>query len=196
MKKVIFLLFVITLSASAQMEVSSTSAFIGKSAVSNGYDIVVGFYDKQGDNHLVITGNHQRVFGTYSWNIPSIRTTALITGGFFKNTPWLGPQLVIQPTDFLTLVSWYGIAAGVPEKPQWDIEWMVRYNSLSIHLPLNITVSTAFLKFVYDDTDILPGISIKNDLNHSWEYKVGVDYSMNNKEPMFVFGLSYSFSKN
>ena len=195
MKKVIFLLFVLSLSVVAQMELSSTSAFIGKSAVSNGYDIAVGFYDEEGDNHLTITGNHQRVFGTYSWNIPSIRTKSLITGGFFKNVPWIGPQLVLSPTNFITIVGWCGIAAGVPEKPSWDVKWLLRFSSISIHLPLNITASTALLKFVEQKMDVIPGISVRGDLNHSWNYKIGVDYSMNNKEPMFVFGLSYSFKK-
>lgn len=172
-----------------EFNLSSVTASIGKGALSSGYDISIAF--SNGENTFKVTGNHTRVYGTYSWEVFH-DARVLATGGFFKNTPWFGPQVIFSPADFVTLTSWYGFSFGTPEHPDWKMTTMVQYNAISIKVA-GITVTYAISKFVYDPIDYIPGVAYSGSINKSWGYNVSVDYTVNGKEPLFMFGLQCKF---
>ena len=116
----------------------------------------------------------------------------MATGGFFKNAPWVGPEVVFAPTSFVTFVSWYGFSWGVPDYPSWKMTTFVQYNAISVHAG-GVSINYAFSKFVNDKLDHIPGIAYGDTLNHAWSYSMSVDYSMNMQQPLFMFGMQCIF---
>ena len=187
MKKVIIMVLLVVISVSAQYKMTSISATIGKGALSSGYDISLGF--SNGDNTFQVTGNHTRVFGTFSWDLSPFTVSA--SGGFFQNAPWAGPLVVFKPTEYISTMHWYGMSAGVPDKPGWDVHVLVRYNALSLHV-WKFTATFAVSKFLDNEIDYLPGIKFSDMINESWKISVSVDYTVTGATPLFQFGMHHS----
>ena len=186
---VIFVFFIcLPVIAQDDLELKTVKTFIGKGALSSGYDISIYFANSE--NGFQITGNHTRVYATYSWQVSYF--TVLATGGFFKNAPWAGPQIIFSPVEFISTVHWYGMSAGTPENPDWKINMLVQYNAVTIKFK-NLSVTYALSKFLNDPVDQLPGVVYTGQLNSSWNYTVGVDYTVNGQEPLFQLGVKHMF---
>lgn len=99
----IFFLFCLVNFTSAQdWKLSGLNVDVGKGAFTSGCDITAKF-DK-GNRSLSFTGNHERVYFIYSWNLP-FKISLGPSGGFFKNMPWAGPYMIITPKQILILFA-------------------------------------------------------------------------------------------
>ncbi|MFA6365281.1 MAG: hypothetical protein WCW78_02680 [Candidatus Paceibacterota bacterium] len=171
-----------------ELQLKSIATSIGKGALSSGYDISINFGNES--NGLQVTGNHTRVYAAYRWQMPYITLGA--TGGFFKNAPWVGPQIIFTPASFISTVHWYGFAGGAPEHPDWKINKMIHYNAVTLRVS-GIALTYAVSKFMNDNADQLPGVSYTGKVNASWNYTIGTDYTVNGREPLFQLGLKHIF---
>jgi hypothetical protein len=170
----------------SSFELKKVKADMGKGSVTSGYDVAIQF--QKSITSFSVIGNHQRVYvalgNDYGW----LNVTA--TGGFFKNCPWAGPRVMVRPFSWFSIMAWYGFAAGEPEQPDWKINQIIVYHCATIQI-WKFSASCATNKFLHDKTNYYPGISFVGDLNHKWQYKISTDYDVNNKEPLFLIGLTY-----
>ena len=171
-----------------ELQLKSISTSIGKGALSSGYDISLNFGNES--EGFQVTGNHTRVWTAYRWQV--LYFTLGATGGFFKNAPWVGPQVIFSPAPFISTMHWYGFVGGVPEHPDWKVNTMIRYNAVTVRMN-GFAFTYAVSKFLNDKTDQLPGVSYTGKVNSSWNYTVGADYTVNNHEPLFQLGLKHQF---
>ena len=185
-------LFFITLGLFAQeknddMTLSGISANIGQSSTTSGYDITINF--KNSKKSFSVIGNHQRVYLVFGkdYEFGSLS----LTGGFFKNCPWVGPRVSLNPFPWLSATAWYATAVGVPEKPQWELHQMLIYHSVSVKV-WKLSFSFATNKFFADKTNLLPSIAYRDKINKDWSFVVSADYDTNNKKPLFLFGMNHT----
>jgi len=185
----IALISLTSLALAQDFELKSINTSLGKSSLSSGYDITLIFSDN--DNTLQITGNHQRCYAAYSWSLPYLTVSA--SGGFYKNSPWLGPKIIFQPSKYFSIMSWYALNGGEPDKPDWKINSMFRYNAISLYPGYGITLGFAICGFMFDKTNYYPGASYKFSINSKWNMSVAIDYDYNGKEPLFQLGTKFNF---
>lgn len=187
---IIVIMFLSVCSIFAQFELKSVAASIGKGALSSGYDINLGF--SNGTNNLNIVGNHQRVYGTFSIPTGASWLSASVSGGFFKNCPWVGPMIVVKPLSFVSTVHWYGVSAGHPDQPSFDANLLIIYNAVVLRVG-SFSATYAVCKFDNGHADQLPELRYDGDLNPSWNYSLSVGYTVDGSQPLFVFGLKHIF---
>lgn len=171
---------------SQELELKKIKLDLGKGSLTSGYDISLLFSDES--SVLQITGNHTRAYGVYSEDHGFIKPA--ISGGFFKNCPWIGPRVVLSPVSGVSFMFWYAVSAGLPDHPDTRLNALIRYNGIFVDI-WKCTLSGAMNKFANDKVNYYPGIAFSDKLNSSWQYKIAVDYDINNKEPLFQFGLSH-----
>jgi len=186
-KNFIVILLVVGLisTVSAQFKLASITTSLGKGSVTSGYDINLTFV-QENDNKLSIVGNHTRAYAAYCWPHDVISVSA--SGGFFKNTPWGGPKIVITPTEFLSTLHWLAIGAGEPEHPAWKVKMLFGFNALLVKIG-NFQVSYSLLHFLQNKPEHIPGTFYGNNLGDNWSYSVGVEYNLNTSEPLFQGSL-------
>ncbi len=170
------------------LKLESVSISIGKGALTSGYDVSINF--RSSVNGLQVTGNHSRTYVVYRWYIPVLTIGA--SGGFFKNAPWVGPQILFEPCSFLSTMHWLGVVAGAPEKPSWETNVIFNYHGANVHIG-PFSASYAIQKFMFDPWNQVPGVNYKLKVNSSWAISVNVDYDTNNREPLFQIALKHAF---
>lgn len=192
MKRIIILIIALFLSltASAQgFKLNAVSANLGKGSVSSGYDIVLKFKNEAGESFSVI-GNHTRMYVAYDWPVGCLDLIA--SGGFNKNTPWIGPKLLVNAGGFLSTMHWLGISAGKPENPEFKARVMVGFNAVYLKV-WNFRFSYSLLNWLDETPQHIPGLFYENKIGEGWEYSVGSEYNLREKEPLFQFGLKKVF---
>lgn len=188
MKICLALLFLVVSFVFAQdgFKLSEITSNIGKGAFTSGFDITLKFKG-QGDL-LGITGNHQRGYAIYLWDLP-FSLNAGVSGGFFKNMPWTGPYILISPTNFLSFFHWSGWRAGEPENPGTEVNTFFISNGLFLKLG-RLQVNYVLMDFLGEKTSI-PGILYTMPINKDFKGFIGIDYKVSEEESLFHIGLSY-----
>ncbi len=174
--------------AAGQMKLDNISTAVGKSATSSGYDITVLF--SNANQHFSVTGNSQRVYAVYSWDLPKLNMGA--SGGFYQNTPWLGPIVTYSPTNYLSFVYWGAVSGGLPNKPDWKARSIFQWVSADVKIG-SVDACYGLLKFLDGKLDNLPGIRYTGNVNSDWSFRVGMDYDVNAEQPLFQLGLTKKF---
>lgn len=171
------------------LELKSIQANIGKSAITSGYDITLSFAGQ--NRNFRVTGNQSRVYIVYQledkWHL---KTSA--SGGFYKNMPWAGPLVIFSPTKFLSTMHWYGVSAGNPDLPAWNMRVMFCYNDIAFSFK-GFRFAYALFEFMDEGMKSLPGIGYSGKINSSWSFSISTDYNVDDHEPLFQFGLKQTF---
>lgn len=183
---ILFLGVVSFLSAQNGMKLSELTANIGKGAFTSGFDITLRFKTQR--RFLEITGNHERGYMAHLWKLP-LSVKAGISGGVFKNMPWLGPYVIFEPTKFLSLLYWRGWRAGEPDNPGTEIRDF--FDSKGIFLMWKgIKLSYVHVTFL-DEKSHLPGVSYTTPINKVFKCFVGIDYKSSEETLLYRIGVSY-----
>ena len=114
------------------------------------------------------------------------------SAGFYDNTPWVGPYIVIQPFKAVTFTTWWGIFAGTGGHPGWKPNFSFAYNSLNIGLG-PVYIAYTVLHYQKDVPNNLPGIGLNLPLGTKISSAIGCDYSLRDKGSLFSASLTYSF---
>jgi hypothetical protein len=187
---ILILVLFFNLSASAQnFKLSSTSASLGKGSVSSGYDICLNFQNDEQEIFSVV-GNHTRVTLAYTWPVSPFNLAA--SGGFFKNTPWLGPKVTFNPCSFITTMHWLAVSAGKPEKPEFKARLLFGFNAIYVKVG-KFQLTYSLLNWLVEEPQHIPGIFFGNPIGDNWSYSVGVEYNLRDSEPLFQFAFKKTF---
>lgn len=111
------------------------------------------------------------------------------SGGFFQNTPWVGPYIVFSKSVF-TLVSWNGIAAGQANDPQLKLKFIFAFHSIRVDIK-PFYLNYAVISFQQDRVNNLPGAGIVIPVGDKVTCSVGGDYTLRDKKPLFGASLNY-----
>ncbi|RJQ29626.1 hypothetical protein C4565_01875 [Candidatus Parcubacteria bacterium] len=185
---VAILLLFLTSIVSAQ-KVSDLTISSGRGALSSG--LYIGTNVDFGDSKnltLEATADYVQAMYTKTFGIFSIGPSA----GFFQNTPWVGPYIKVQPTSFITLVSWTGVSAGKADNPQFEVEYSFAYHLVRIDAgPINVSLTT--LSFQDEKLNCLVGSGITIPLSEKIKTSITCDYSLRDSDPLFGASLCYTF---
>jgi|GEM_PF-5622661 len=189
----VFCMFGITEGAKAQLrigdyEFSSVNAGSGKGSLTSGFDVTAIF--KNSRNVLEVTGNSDRVYIQHFWGILD-GVSAAASGGFFKNTPWLGCQLLFMPDSGIKIMEWSGFSSGIAGTNEWRPQWFFHTISASAQLNENVTVCYTAIKFQGYDWDLMPGAAFTLPLKDNFSLSAGVDYSTLHIQPFYRIGIMY-----
>jgi len=168
---------------------SELASNVGKGAFISGFDISTKFRNQNIGSELNITGNHQRIYFILGKDYMNFHFG--ISGGFFKNMPFIGPYIMFYPTSFLTFQHWSSWSAGIPDHPEFDLNDFYSSNSVFINIKY-LTLSFVTMEFL-DEWIILPGLRLNFQLNKKYTVSTGVEYKTQVKknEPLFSMGISY-----
>ncbi|MFH0817394.1 MAG: hypothetical protein V1909_02050 [Candidatus Micrarchaeota archaeon] len=169
-------------------ELSSVNAGSGKGSLTSGFDVTALF--KNSRNVLEVTGNSDRVYIQHFWGI-SGGVSAAASGGFFKNTPWLGCQLLFMPDSAIKIMEWSGFSYGVAGTNEWKPQWFFHTISASAQLNENFAACFTAIKFQGCDWDLMPGAAFTLPLKDKFSLSVGVDYSTLYVQPFYRIGVMY-----
>lgn len=171
------------------LRISKVRVSSGRGALTSGLDIFVSFSGE--GRELGITGNAERVYAVYGWDIlPALTISA--SGGFFKNTPWLGPQLKFKVGDHLSLLHWSGISTGEPEHPAPEVNFFFTFTGSYLSWS-DFTASFASQKLMDNEWWYLPGFAYNPPIGDRAHGIVGVDYNTVTEEVYFRLGVKYTF---
>ena len=88
-----------------EFNLTSFEFFSGKSSLFSGTDFLARFEDEGAI--IKLQGNETRVNIQYLWKLPRA-FSAGITGGYFENDPWLGPEFAFNPKSYFSTFHWAG----------------------------------------------------------------------------------------
>lgn len=136
--------------------------------------------------HLIfeVSANYvQAMYGWYNdeWFISG-------SGGYFNNTPWIGPMVIYSPTSWLSITTWEGVCGGVDTKPSAkEVNFYFAYNNAKVSYWI-LFIQYSIIHFQKDIPNNLPGIGIKIPLD-VYKLSFGCDYSIRDKKPLFAGSL-------
>ncbi len=172
----------------ADYRISSVTLSSGRSALSDGIGGSLTVTNNTETLYFQVAANYvQAMYGTdYGCCFVSA------SGGFYDNTPWLGPYVFIQPLKYVTFTTWWGVFAGTGGHPGWRPNFSFAYNSLSLNIgPAYIAYTV--LHYQKDVPNNLPGFGFKLNFGTKISSVIGCDYSLRDKGPLFSSSLTYSF---
>lgn len=183
------MILLVATSAFAQVKISDITVSSGRGALSSG--LYIGTNLDLGDSKNLtfeVTADYVQAMYTKTYGILSIGPSA----GFFQNAPWIGPYIKVQPTDFITFVSWAGISGGQANDPQFEVKYSFAYHNVKISVgPANVSFTT--LSFQKDRLNSLIGGGIDIPLGEKIKCGITCDYSLRDSEPLFGASLCYMF---
>lgn len=112
------------------------------------------------------------------------------SGGFFQNTPWVGPYIIFKK-GILTAVSWNGIAAGQANNPEWKLKFLFAFHSVRLDLS-PFYIAWTRISFQKDAVNDLPGAGIGFKFGNQISCSVGGEYTLRDKKPLFGASLNYA----
>lgn len=174
--------------AQDDLKLESVDVSFGRGVISSGIDINVAF--KSENATFRITGNQSRVHGRIQLTniIPMLKLG--ITAGFYKDAAWGGIQVAFQPTKFLSTLHWYGIMAGVPDKPEWTLNEFINYHSITLSaFNFDATFATLGVTKVWKQCVEL---KYTQSINKEWKCYASTGYDMTNEFPLYSMGIRYT----
>jgi hypothetical protein len=170
------------------LKFESVDVSFGRGVISSGVDINVAF--KSENTTLRITGNQTRVHGRFQLTklIPMVKLGA--TAGFYKDAVWGGLQVAIQPFEFLSTLHWYGIMAGLPDKPEWTLNEFINYHSVTISA-FNFDATFATLGVTQTWKRCIE-LKFTQSVNREWKCYASTGYDITNKFPLYSMGIRYT----
>lgn len=170
-----------------EFKFESVDVSFGRGVLSSGIDINVSFKSEKATFRL--TGNQTRVYGRYQFTklIPMVKLGA--TAGFYKDAAWGGIQVAFQPMKFLSTLHWYGIMAGLPEKPDWKLNEFINYHSITISVfKFDATYAVLSVTKVWKQC-----VEVKHtqSIDNRWKCCVSAGYDITNKFPLYSMALRY-----
>ncbi len=97
---------------STRSELRSIDISTGRSALSSGFSLDLGF--RSNNVITVLTLRQDRVFVNHFYNIPRAKLLVGPSVGFLQNTPFAGAIAKFSPTKFLSTLHWVGYSFGEP----------------------------------------------------------------------------------
>jgi hypothetical protein len=166
---------------------SNLTISLGQGAFTGGLDGTIRW--KSSTKTFFITGNHEREYGVFLWKFP-LNFQAGISGGAYKNMPWIGPYILFSPVKPLSFLYWKGWKAGEIGKPGTDIGHF--FESMGVFLNLGYGLSLSYVKLTFFDTVMyLPGASFSTSINDQFKVFLGVDHKSTEKKLLVRIGVSY-----
>lgn len=137
---------------------------------------------------LIFQVNNDFVQAMYGTNEGSLFLAG--SGGFFMNTPWVGPYIEVQPWDFLFAVSWIGVSAGKGGEPSTDPQLFFLFHSVRVTMG-PFYASHTLIHYQKDVPNHLPGIGWNFTLGTKVTCSIGAEYTLRDKEPLFSGVIQY-----
>ena len=114
------------------------------------------------------------------------------SGGAFDNTPWVGPYVVYNPANWISLTTWEGASAGVDKHPDIKhIQFYFAYNNLRLNYSV-LYLQWSLIHFQKDVPNNLPGGGISLPLG-KYTVFAGCDYSLRDHKPLYSAGVTAAF---
>ena len=187
----LFALFILpnyTFAQTEGFELEGIDVGFGRGVLSSGIDVNVSF--KSEDATFRLTGNQTRVHGRYQFTklIPMLKPA--ITAGFYKDAVWGGIQVAFQPTKFVSTLHWYGVMAGLPEKPDWKLNEFINYHAITVSVfKFDATYAVLSVTKVWKQC---VEIKYTQPINNEWKCCVSAGYDITNEFPLYSMVLRYS----
>ena len=188
-------LMVITVPSQAQLgdyhfnKVTFTS---GPGPLSSGLDMSVKLVDST--KTLQVVANDSRITLVHQWDLgmPSVA----ITGGFFQNTPWIGPRLVLDWTPTISTMHWLGYLSSDPSLPKSKLqpEYMFGWNSITVSIG-SLDLSYALSSFRHNTLKTFPGASYTFALQDGLKVSPTVNWDVKSDVLMWQVGVTYQPQK-
>lgn len=183
-------LFARGLSTDLGLALRKVSISSGKSAMSSGLEVYMGFCSRDGEHFLSMKANEGLSQVTYLRSLG--RFSYGSSFGQKTNAPFIAPMLVYAHKG-IALTSWNGIFLGHPEHPscpKWKSRFAFSYHAVDV-LVGNFGLGYSLLHYLKQEPMSLPYIK------WIWELgKIGssfsLTYNVRDKAPMFMVQGSYS----
>ncbi len=190
MKKIILLsilMVTLTVISSAQEEykISDITVSSGRGALSSGIFASINVIGN--DNRLIFEVEKDFVEAMYGKTIGDFFLAG--SGGFFQNTPWVGPYVVFNKGIF-SFTSWYGMGAGQANNPEWKTKFLFAFNSARLNLS-PFYVAWTRISFQKDMVNDLPAAGVSFQFGNQISCSVGGEYTLRDKKPLFGASLNY-----
>lgn len=167
---------------------SSVTLSSGESALSNGIGGSVTVTNATETLYFQVAANYVQFMYGRNYGCAYVAGS----GGFFDNTPWIGPYVVVQPLKYLTFTTWEGVSAGAGGDPSWKGRFFFAYNNATIDLGPAYVAYTV-LHYQRDVVNNLPGAGLNVPLGKRFRGVIGCDYSLRDHKPLFASSLTYTF---
>ena len=196
MKILIIALFIFVNTISAQQEQKDTDVKItgvtigsGESSLSTGIFGSMGI--ETGNNYkLIFEVNQSYMQFMYGKTVGDLYIAG--SGGYFSNTPWVGPYITYSPTDWISFLTWEGWCAGTDSHPSAkEINFYFAFNSVKVSSGI-FYMQYALLHFQKDTPNNLPGIGVAIPIG-KYTFSIGGDYSLRDKKPLFSGAFTLKF---
>ncbi|MFH0873986.1 MAG: hypothetical protein V1846_04100 [Candidatus Komeilibacteria bacterium] len=188
-------IMVISFPVQAQLgsyQLSKINFTSGPGPLSSGLDLTVKLSD--GNKTIQFTANDSRITLAHQWDLglPSVA----ITGGFFHNTPWIGPRVVLDWSSHVSTMHWIGWSASNPNDPvtKWQPDYIFGWNSVTITVgKLDITYGAS--SYLKDQLCTFPGLGYTLQLGSNVTAYPSVNWDVRNDNLMYQVGLSWTPKK-
>lgn len=193
MRKLITVLLAVVLMASpcfAQLKPVNFYVGSGKGVLSEGLNVNFEASDayKNGEHKLNAFLDNAQVYGLYQFDQVG-PLDLIVSGGYFKNTPWVGPMVDVNITSWLYTSHWVGWSAGPISKPEWQSDFFFGYNSIGADLSAHTSVYYALLHYQWCEPQHIVGTCHKLQLNQKLQAVVGCDYNTYGGDTLFNAGF-------
>ena len=184
-------LMVISGTAEAQLgdyHLNKVTFTSGPGPLSSGLDMSVKLIDKS--RTLQVVANDNRITLIHQWDLglPSVA----LTGGFFQNTPWIGPRVVLDWTPTISTMHWLGYLSSNPSLPktEWQPEYMFGWNSITVSIG-SLDLSYALSGFRRNTLKTFPGASYTFVLKDGFKVAPTVNWDVKADVLMWQVGVTY-----
>ena len=172
-----------------EVKITDLTISSGKSSLSTGICGSIGI--ETGDEYkLIFEVNQSYMQFMYGKVIGDFYIAG--SGGYFNNTPWIGPYVTYSPTNWLSFLTWEGWEAGTDGKPSTkEVNMYFAYNSVKVSIGI-FYAQYALLHFEKCIPDNLPGVGIAIPVG-KYTFSIGADYSLRDEKPLFSGALTLRF---
>lgn len=181
-----------TLASAKDFELGSLYVGSGKGVLSSGLGGTLEL--SSGEQTAFISADDSQIYCNYLFNKAGI-IEEYITGGFFNNTPWIGPMLCAEPQSPLSYCFWIGWSLGdmVNKTDIANGQQFFIWNQLTLDLSEHITVGSAMLHYQRQAPKHVPGILVKMPIGHGARIQCAMDYDTREKELLCTAGVKITF---
>jgi len=170
-------------------QVTNVTVNSGQSALSSGLGLTVDLVIDKGVASINFTSTSAQV------NLLRKYSSSLLIGptfGVHHNAPWFAPLFSYTPIKPLSFISWFGVIAGGPNKPDWDINFMFSYHAASFSAA-NFKLGYSLLHYMMNKPMHLVDLGYTFLLTANDKLSSSVTYDFRNQKPMYMISLNHSF---
>lgn len=174
-------------SDSTRLELSSVDFSAGKSYLSGGFSLGIGF-QRNSANTLIFL-KEDKIFVNHVYPISKIRTLLGPSFGYFQNVPFTGAIIHFNPHRLISTMHWAGYSFGKPDgKMNINPDFLFLINSVTLKFR-EFKAYYVAVKFMELPIKNVVGISYQQKMSKNIHAYTNIGYDLTNDEQLLQIGV-------